>query len=163
MFELSSPVSNTHSAMSILLEQGWDLDISGESRLFIQANNPDVVDNFASIVRRMSESNDHLLNLIGRVTLDEYINASMSTFKASKQIGDTYYANAVAAVFHLTMKRIEGREGGVPIFEELRQLFINEYGDDGAITEDVIKKWAPRYRLHYKEVDETGARRAINA
>ena len=89
MFELSSPVSNTHSVMSILLEQGWDLDISGESRLFIQANNPDVVDNFASIVRRMSESNDHLLNLIGRVTLDEYINASISTFKAPKPIGDT--------------------------------------------------------------------------
>jgi hypothetical protein len=163
VFELSSPVSNTHSAMSILLEQGWDLDISGESRLFIQANNPDVIDHFSSVVRRMSDNSDHLFNLIGRVTLDVYINASISTFKAQEQIGGTCYANAVAAVFHLAMRRIKGRDGGVPQFEELRQHFINEYGVDGAITEEVIKKWSPHYRLNYKEVDETGARRAITA
>jgi hypothetical protein len=118
---------------------------------------------FSSVVRRMSDNSDHLCNLIGRVTLDVYINASISTFEPQKQIGGTCYANAVAAVFHLAMRRIKGRDGGVPQFEELRQQFINEYGVNGAITEEVIKRWSPHYRLNYKEVDETGARRAITA
>ncbi len=69
----------------------------------------------------------------------------------------------MAAVFHLAMSRIEGRDGGVPKFEELRDHFINEYGVNRAITEEVIKQWAPHYRLRWKEVDEEGARQAVNA
>lgn len=46
MFELCSSIENTHSAMSVLLEHGWKLPIEGRSRLFVQANHPDVIEDF---------------------------------------------------------------------------------------------------------------------
>ena len=162
MFELSSTVENCHSAMSILLEQGWELPEAGHSRLFIQANHPDVIKEFSNLLIYISEHNDVLLSMVGRVSLDMYINASNSTFEPRLQIGGTCYAHAVATVFHLAMRRIEGREGGVPDFADICQKLIDEYGKDGAVTETVLKIWAPKYRLHYKEVDERGARQAIN-
>jgi hypothetical protein len=162
MFELSSTVENTHSAMSILLEKNWELPASGHSRLFIQANHPDVIKEFSNLIQNITESNDVLLNIIGRVSLDIYINAANSTFVPEKQKGGTCYAHAVASVFHLAMRRIEGREKGVPGFTNICQKLINEYGRNGAVTEDVLNIWAPKYRLHYMKVDEFGARQAIN-
>ncbi|CAF0865067.1 unnamed protein product [Adineta steineri] len=162
MFELSSAVENCHSAMSILLEQGWELPADGHSRLFIQANHPDVIKEFSNLMNYISEHNDILLNIVGRVSLDMYINAANSSFSVQTQSGGTCYAHAVATVFHLAMRRIEGRENGVPNFDMICQQLINAYGTKGAITENVLKIWAPECRLHYKEVDELGARQAIN-
>jgi hypothetical protein len=170
MFELSSTVENTHSAMSILLEQRWELPAEGHSRLFVQTNHPDVIDEFSSLVHHMAESNEALLNIFGRVSLDNYINPTFidsnyinSTSKPETQKRDTRYANAVAAVLHLAMRKIEGREGGVPKFSEICEQLIREYGDKGANTKDVLSIWAPKYRLQYKVVDELGARQALNA
>jgi hypothetical protein len=163
MFKLSSPVENTHSAMSVLLEHGWELPASGQSRLFLQANHPDVIDEFSSLVRHVTESNDALLNIFGRVSLDKYINSANSTFEPKTQKGGTCYANAVAAVLHLAMNRIEGREGGVPEFFKLREELIKVYGERGANTAYLLNKWTPKYRLKYGMVDELGARQAINA
>ena len=164
MFGLSSIVPNTHPAMSILLENNWELPTSGQSRLFVQANHPDVIDEFSSIVRRLAQSNDALLNIFARVTLDKYINLSNSNFKSPLQENGTCYANAVAAVFHLAMSRIEGREGGVPDFEDVRKKLMDAYGQNGANTKNVLTNWCPKYRLQYKEIiDELGARKVINA
>jgi hypothetical protein len=162
MFELSSTVENSHSAMSILLEQNWELPTSGHSRLFLQANHSDVIKEFTNVIQYITESNDVLLNMIGRVSLDRYINAAISTFEPKSQKGGTCYAHAVATVFHLAMRRIEGYENGVPDFADICQKLIKEYGLKGAVTETVLNKWAPKYRLHYKKVDELGARQAIN-
>ena len=162
MFELSSTVENSHSAMSILLEQHWELPASGHSRLFIQANHPDVIKEFSNVIQYIAENNDVLMNMIGRVSLDRYINAAISTFETKLQKGGTCYAHAVATVFHLAMRRIEGRENGVPDFADICQKLIDEYGKQGAVTETVLNIWAPKYRLRYKKVDELGARQAIN-
>ena len=59
------------------------------------------------------------------------------------------------------MSRIEGREGGVPLFSEVRDTLINEYGKEGATTREVLKKYAPKYRLRYHEVDLDRARDAV--
>ena len=164
MFGLSSIVPNTHPAMSILLENNWELPTSGQSRLFLQANHPDVIDEFSSIVRRLAQSNDALLNIFARVTLDKYINLSNSSFKSPLQENGTCYANAVAAVFHLAMSRIEGREGGVPDFEDVRKKLMDAYGQNGANTKNVLTNWCPKYRLQYKEIiDELDVRKVINA
>jgi hypothetical protein len=164
MFELSSTVANTHSAMSILLEQNWELPASGHSRLFIQANHPDVIKEFSNLIQNITESNEVLLNIIGRVSLDMYINAANSTFVPKEQKGGTCYAYAVASVFHLAMRRIEGQENGVPDFTDICQKIINKNDKDkgGAVTENVLNIWAPEYRLHSMKVDEFGARQAIN-
>lgn len=163
MFELSGTVENSHSAMSILLQQNWELPSSGHSRLFIQANHSDVIEEFSSVIHYMSESNEVLLNMVGRVSLDIYINACNAEFEAKNQgIERTCYAYAVATVFHLAMRRIEGRENGVPKFEDVCQELINEFGKNTANTADILEACAPRYRLHSKQVNEIGARQAIN-
>ena len=162
MFQLSSTVENTHSAMSVLLEQGWELPASGHSRLFIQANHPDVINEYSSLVQQLTRKNNALLNIIGRVSLDIYVNAAISSFEPRLQRGGTCYAHAVAAVFHLAMQRIEGRENGVPEFEDICQDMIGAYGIYGAVIEKVLMERTPGYRLHYKGVNEDGARQAIN-
>ena len=163
MFELSSTVENTRSAMSVLTSQNWTPANEGRSRLFVQVNRPSVLSEFSSLVRRFAESNDALFNIFGRVSLDKYINSQILGFVPKKQKGGTCYAHAVAAVLHLAMCRIKGREGGTPKFEVVRDQLVKEYGVAGANTEQVLSKWAREYRLQYKKVDEVEALQAINA
>lgn len=121
------------------------------------------------MARRIMDSNDALLNIAARVSLDQYINSAKTSFIPNKQIGGTCYANAVAAVLHLAMRRIEGREGGVPPFSDpinkngLLEQIVKKFGDKGASTENVLAEYCSKYRLHCKKVDENGAREAINA
>jgi hypothetical protein len=155
MFAMSSTVPNTCPAMAILLKKQWQLPASGQSRLFLHANHPEVINEFSSLVREMAESNDTLLDMLGYVSMDVYINIANAMFDAKKQTGPTCYANAVAAVFHLAMSRIGGRDGGVPDFFDMR--------DRPTKPDEVLKAWAPFYRLRYKKVEELEARQAINA
>lgn len=47
MFKISSTVNNSTKALRILARlKNWKLSTSGESRLFIQANNPDIITEF---------------------------------------------------------------------------------------------------------------------
>ncbi|CAF0803933.1 unnamed protein product [Didymodactylos carnosus] len=162
MFQLSSTVENSHSGMLVLLEQKWELPAAGHSGLFVQGNHPDIMNEYSDLVRQLAQKNDVLLNNIGRVSLDMYINAANASFEPKRQRGGTCYAHTVAAVLHLAMRRIEGRENGVPDFFDICQKLINTYGEKGAVTTDVLNIWAPKYRLRHRKVDETGARQAIN-
>ena len=154
---------NTHTPISYLTDANWTLPASGESRLFVQANSLDVVDEFCKIVvSQMTAPCDALVDILEKVDLAKYINQVNADFKPKQQIGGTCYANAIGAVFHMAMYRIRGREGGYPDFYELRERFIGQYGIDGAYTVKVLEKVCPDYRLHFKQVDETGARQGIN-
>ena len=104
---------------------------------------------------------DALSELLVSVDLDIYISQSTSGFEAKKQQGGTCYANASAAVLHLAMQRILGREGGYPDFHKLKDEMIQAYGIHGADTSDVLQKICPKYRLHRQEVDIKGAMEAI--
>jgi hypothetical protein len=164
LFEMSSSMPNTHTPVSYLIDAGWELPLSGESRLFIQANSLDVVDEFCkTVVAQMTRHCDAIIDLIGKVNLATYIGQANAAFRPYDQGNEgTCYAHAIAAVFHLAMNRIVGREGGIPQFEEIRDRLIKEYGKYGANTETVLSKVCPEYRLHFKKIDETGARKAIN-
>ena len=165
LFEMSSTMHNTHTPVSHLVDHGWELPPSGESRLFLQANSLKVVNKLCKIVvSNMADSCDALVDLLEKVPLATYINQANADFVPKEQDGGTCYANAIAAVFHLAMHRIVGREGGIPDFYKIRHDIIKEYGEDGANTENVLEKLCsrPEYRLHFHEVDETGARKAIN-
>lgn len=164
LFEMSSSMPNTHTPVSYLIDAGWELPLSGESRLFIQANSLDVVDEFCkTVVAQMTRHCDAIIDLIGKVNLATYIGQANAAFRPYDQGNEgTCYAHAIAAVFHLAMNRIVGREGGIPQFEEIRDRLIKEYGKYGANTEKVLSKVCPEYRLHFKKIDETGARKAIN-
>ena len=163
LFEMSSIMKNTHTPISYLVDANWQLPPSGESRLFVQANSLDVVNEFCKIVvSQMKKRCDALVDILEKVDLATYINKTKAEFEPQLQEGGTCYANAIAAVFHLSMHRIVGREGGIPDFYEIRKRIIDEYGIEGASTKMVLRNICQEYRLQYKEVDETGARQAIN-
>ena len=162
LFKMSASMHNTHTPVSYLVDAGWELPLSGESRLFVQANSLDVVNELCSIViSQMTKGCDALVDILAKVSLATYINQANDDFKSVEQDGDTCYANAVAAVLYLAMQRIVEREGGMPVFDDIRQQIIGEYGDN-AITRVVVEKVCSKYRLHFRTVDETGARKAIN-
>ena len=163
LLEMSSTMSNTHTPVSYLVDAKWELPPSGESRLFIRANSLDVVNEFCRIVvSHLTDTCDAFVHLLEKLPLATYINQNNADFKPKDQVGGTCYANAVAAAFHLAMHRIVCREGGIPDFYDLRKRIIDEYGVKGANTQSVIAKCCPEYRLQFREVDETGARQAIN-
>ena len=92
----------------------------------------------------------------------KYINVRDSEFKPNKQRGKTCYANAIAATYHLTMRQIVGREGGVPKFKSILDDLVEKYGSSGSNAKFVIDRTCRDYRLQFKEIKENGARHAIN-
>ena len=163
LFEMSSCMENTHTPISYLVDANWVLPTSGVSRLFIQANRLDVVNEFCKIVvSQMEKDCDALAHILEKVPLAKYINQKIAKIVPPKQEFETCYANAIATVFHLAIHRIVGREGGYPTFEEIRQCLVDAHGTEGADSEKVLEKVCPLYRLHFKEIDETHARQAIN-
>jgi hypothetical protein len=163
LFEMSSTMKNTHTPISYLVDAEWTLPPSGESRLFIQANSLEVVNEFCAIVvSQLTKPCDALVHILHKVPLATYINQTNANFTPKKQEEKECYAHAIATVFHLAMHRIEGREGGYPTFREIRDRLVTEYGKQGAKTEKVLEEVCPEYRLHYRKVKEAGARKAIN-
>ena len=55
MFNMSSIIPNTSTALSILVDNGWELPESGECRLFAQVNHPEAIQEFARVVNLVSE------------------------------------------------------------------------------------------------------------
>jgi hypothetical protein len=104
---------------------------------------------------------DALSELLVSVDLDIYISQSTGGFTSKEQQGETCYANASAAVLHLAMQRILGREGGYPDFHKLRGEIIRAYGTHGANTSKVLQEICPRYRLHSQNVRIKGAMEAV--
>ena len=163
LFEMSSTMKNTHTPISYLIDANWELPSAGESRLFVQANSLDVVNEFCEIVvSQMTQPCDALVHLLERIHLATYINQTNAEFEPKQQHPGTCYANAIAAVFHLAMSRIVGREGGVPDFYKIRDRIIREYGVQGANTFKVLTRICSKYRLRFRKVTEAGARKAIN-
>ncbi|CAC5377626.1 unnamed protein product [Mytilus coruscus] len=106
---------------------------------------------------------DSLSDLLMFVSLDIYINQSTSGFQPKRQVGQTCYANASAAVLHLSMKRIIGRDDGCPSFNDLREEMINLHGKYGASVLKVLKGITPKCCLHHEVVDKTKTIIAIAA
>lgn len=104
---------------------------------------------------------EFLSELLVSIDLDIYINQTTGDFKAQNQEESTCYANASAAVLHLAMHRILGREQGYPEFNTLREEMIDEYGKDGAYISQVLREMCLKYRLHSQKVGVTKAKEAI--
>ena len=164
MFRLSSIISTQLLPRTIFVRRGWNIDTqNNETKLFLQVNHPDHLKDACNLAHDVVTCQDALSDVLSLVSLDIYINQSTTGFGAKKQIGGTCYANASAAVLHLAMKRILGREGGYPEFKMLRDQMIDSYGRYGADTRRVLQEICPRYRLQCQSVDIKGAMRAITA
>ena len=162
MFNMSSIVTTQNIPHTVFVKKGWKIDIeNNETRLFFQVNHPDVIKEVSDMARKCVLTQDALSGVLSSVDLDLYINRTNDDFRAKKQQGKTCYANASAAVMHLAMKRIIGRDGGYPEFFDLRDRLIAKYGKHGESTEKVLKEICPEYRLRCQTVDAIGAMKAI--
>ncbi|XP_068678870.1 uncharacterized protein [Montipora foliosa] len=165
MFGISSVIKTEEIPRTLFVKKGWEIDISNnETRLFFQVNHPDVIKDVCDMAKRAVFSQDALSEVLSAVDLDLYINKANKSFKPTQQDQDkgTCYAHAAAAVMHLAMKRIIGRVGGYPDFDELREKLITKYGVKGASTFEVLKQVCPEYRLQCKRVDAVKAIKAIS-
>ena len=164
MFRMSSKITTQLIPRTIFVKRGWKIEIEdNETRLFVQVNHPDILDDVCDLARDVVCCQDTLSDLLSSIDLDLYINKANEGFEPQRQRGSTCYANASAAVLHLAMQRIVGRDGGYLDFFQLRRELIREYGEDGANTLSVLEEVCPRYRLHCQEVDILGALKAITA
>jgi len=164
MFGMSSTITTQKIPRTLFVKRGWKIDIdNNETRLFFQVNHPDLVREVCDMAKKGVLSQDALSDMLSTVDLDLYINRSNDRFGAKRQYGGTCYANASAAVLHLAMKRIIGRDGGYPDFFKLRSELISKYGKHGAPTKRVLEDVCPKYRLECKEVNAIGAMEAVSA
>ena len=51
----------------------WKLSTKGASRLFIQANNPVILNELLDQVNKIHKSNDALFDLLGSIDLTDYL------------------------------------------------------------------------------------------
>ena len=166
LYRMSSTMPNTNAPVTHLIDYDWELPLSGQCHLFLRANSLDVVEEFCKVVvSHMTHGTDALIHILGRVSLDTYINQKndIPSKEVPEQDGATCYANAIATVFHLAIYRKAGPEIEVPEFETIRDRIIRQYGKEGANTGMVIEKVCPEYRLRCrKKICEKCARQALN-
>ena len=156
---MSSSISSSNSIFTFLEEKGWKVPHSGKCKLFLRANNPKIIDEYLSLITMLIKGNDALFDLIGKIDFEKYINNNINSFIPKEQHGGTCYAHAISTVIHMALSRIYGRIP--PTFEEIKNSLIQKYGEDGANTEQVLKNELPKFKLHYKELNETEAKEAI--
>ena len=164
MFNMSSTITTQKIPRTIFVKHGWTIDIeNNETRLFAHVNHPDILDEVCNLARDVVCSQDALSDMLSSIDLDLYINKANESFflRDKYQDGTASYANAVATVVHLAMKRIFQRAGGVPDFFELRDEITQVYGKHEEDTTHVLQEVCPKYRLQFKEVDTRGALEAI--
>ncbi|CAB3998432.1 Hypothetical predicted protein [Paramuricea clavata] len=152
LFSLSYEKTSQHLHLTraILIKRGWTIDI---------ANNE--TKKACEMAKNIVCSSEALSKLLVSVDLDIYISQTTDEFIPNKQQGGTCYANASAAVLHLAMQRILGREGGYPDFHKLKDEIIKAYGIDGANARKVLEEICPKYRLQSQSVLIKGAMEAI--
>ena len=54
---MASFIDNNNPALQILRSKKWKLGLSGKSKLFIQANNDKIINQFCKIVQNLLKSN----------------------------------------------------------------------------------------------------------
>ena len=120
MFQISSNVSNQKLPRSLLAARGWRLSQSGTSNLFLQANHPDVINEFTTLFMSLETNVDALVNILGQIKIDDILNTRLHELENQKrepQIGETCYAHSIATVIYLATKRIVGYDETRPSIE----------------------------------------------
>ncbi|KAF7557158.1 hypothetical protein G7Z17_g974 [Cylindrodendrum hubeiense] len=168
LFGIATKVAVPTHPIPVLASVGWRVPSSGECALFIMVRSAAVLDEFCSLLLSARfGSADALLDIMRRVQLDEYINDGyMKTQNNPSDQGqsETCYAHAIAAVVHMALHRIIGREKGHPSIKVIRTRILKKFppGPDGQCTEKVLEKameWYPP--LQFQPVYEDGARQAV--
>ncbi|CAD8104123.1 unnamed protein product [Paramecium primaurelia] len=152
MFEMSSEYSNFEFPLrQIEVYTKLKLSEDGKSRLFLQSNDSEQLKQFFDYFMKISKDFDKLIEMIGRITIEKYINSSQE-FEPRQQNGGTCYANSIAAVYSIMISKIYKREGEYPGFFRIRDLLIQVYGTKGAKTFQVVEETCQDYRLQCRRL-----------
>ena len=166
LFTLSSKVSAQSLPRTMFVKRDWTIDITNnETHLFLQVNHPDHLRDACKLARDFVCCKDTLSDVLSTVDLDIFhINKDLKDYEAKEeQIGATCYAHACATVLHLSMKRILGREGGHPSFQDLKYEIMGRFGTGSADPLEVLQKMCRDYRLQCREVDINDALKAVSS
>ena len=163
LFSLSSILTTQSIPRTMFVKRDWSIEVkNNETRLFLQVNHPDHLREACDLARKVVCSQEALSDLLADVDLDVYINQSVRDYEAqAKQEGQTCFAHASATVLHLTMKRIHGRQGKIPDFEELKDEMIGHFGKEARPIKPVLEKMCKKYHLRYKPVELEDAMEAV--
>ena len=169
LFDMASRMDCAKNPVPVLTSVGWTIPSSGECALYATVCSVSVLEEFCSmLLTARFGSADALLDMAGRVQIDAYINdkhAEVRRRPSHQRGSETCYAHATAAVIHMALCRIEGREGGYPSIREIRSRILTEFPalPGGRNTEEVLRKAVTWYRprLRVEPVDEDGARQAV--
>ena len=160
LYNMSSSISTSNQIFNLFEEKGWKVPKTGKCKLFVRINNPNILNEYLSLITILTRGNDALFDLIGKIDFEKYINNNINSFEPVEQHGGTCYAHAVATVIHMSLSRIYGRKP--PPFDDIKNDLIQKYGIDGASTKNVLENELPKYKLHYKEINEIEAKEAIS-
>ncbi|KAF5243564.1 hypothetical protein FANTH_8143 [Fusarium anthophilum] len=168
LFNISTRIHALTHPIPVLAAAGWAIPSAGEVALFCTVCTVTALEDFCSLLLSARfGSTDALLDIVGRIRLDNYVNnehlviQSRPTHQGQRPI---CYAHAVASVIHMALLRIVSREGGIPSFIEIRDRILSEYPEirNGQPTKEVLSDACIWYRpLMFREVNEKGAREAV--
>ena len=163
LFSLSSTITTQSIPRTMFVKRDWSIDFeNNETRLFLQVNHPDHLRDACDLARNVVCYQEALSGLLADVDLDDYINHSLRDYEAQKeQEGNTCYAHASATVLHLIMKRIHGRRGKIPTFDELKDEMIGHFGKEASSIGEALERMCRKYRLRYEPVNLKGAMEAV--
>ncbi|KAJ4217026.1 hypothetical protein NW757_014654, partial [Fusarium falciforme] len=170
LFDMASRISCATHPVPVLASVGWEVPSSGECALYTTVCSISALEEFCSLLSSARfGSADTLLDVIGRMNLDAYIDDKhIRTRRRPSNQGrrGTCYAHAIAAVVHMALLRIVGREGGCPSIRKIRERILHddnfpETAEGWYIRDvlEVIPTWYPP--LRFQKVDEDGARQAV--
>lgn len=168
LFEMATRVSGAAHPIPVLASLGWAVPSSGECGLYAAVCSTDALEEFCTmLLSARFGSADVLLDILGKVNADSFINDKhVSVCRNPSDQGDQgiCYAHAVAAVAHMALIRIVGREGGCPSIRTIRDRILQAFPahSEGYPVIQVLTEVAKWYRpLRFNEVDENGARQAV--
>ena len=158
LFEMSSIISSTNPFFDYLEEKGWEIPKNGKCKLFLRVNDPNILNEYLSIITSLVKENDVLFDLIGKINFQQYITDNINNFEPKQQEGPTCYAHSIATVIHMCLNKIFNKD--IPSFEDIRNDIIDNYEECKGIKK-ILKKVLPKYKLNYKEINEKEAKYAI--
>ncbi|CVK96005.1 uncharacterized protein FMAN_13925 [Fusarium mangiferae] len=168
LFHMSKRIHALTHPVPVLAAAGWTIPPAGEVALFCTVCTVTALEEFCTLLLSARfGSADALLDIVGRIRLDDYINnehLAIHRRPTNQGTRGICYAHAVASVVHMALLRIVAREGGVPPFIEIRERILSEYPEikAGQPTKEVLSDACIWYRpLKFREVDEKGAREAV--
>ncbi|KAK3185245.1 hypothetical protein K4F52_005945 [Lecanicillium sp. MT-2017a] len=168
LFQLSSRVAGATHPIPVLASAGWTVPSAGEIALFSMVRSAAALDEFCSLLLSARfGSADALLDIIGRIHFDDYINKEQTGVRkkpSDQQNEAVCYAHATASVVHMALLRIVSRDGGIPTLDEIRTKIKDKFPErpEGHPIDKVLQAACDSYRpIRFRAVDEDGARQAV--